>query len=414
MTRTRLLLDDPHAFLHWLQQSRKQGFSSLQEVDVAHVFAVASIAAMARQESPEFVPYAGPAAGAQLSGAARFAHAIGIEAILEGHEASDPVESQRTVKLTNVRGPNPEAAAERIAGRIVDLLLPQRPRTDAADLFWFVLVELLRNVGQHSKDPAGGIVAAQVNDGGPYAGAPALQVVVADNGIGVFEALRRMRPTIQTPTDALVRALEPHVSGTFAEGQSGSVHNAGLGLFFISEIAKKTKGRLLMASRGASYFLDRSRDPNSQPRLTNGVDPDYPGTLVVFETALGEARNYEEIMRGIRELAAARTPKRITQQWLHFGEPPPGTFRSLVAIASEDTTAARAFAVSVLEPRLLRREPVALDFATMRVCTQSFLHALLHEVVRLAWARKVPIHVVNATPAVRAQLELVESYSLGG
>jgi hypothetical protein len=34
--------------------------------------------------------------------------------------------------------------------------------------------------------------------------------------------------------------------------------------------------------------------------------------------------------------------------------------------------------------------------------------------VRLAWARKVPLFVVNATPAVRAQLELVESYPLGG
>jgi hypothetical protein len=57
---------------------------------------------------------------------------------------------------------------------------------------------------------------------------------------------------------------------------------------------------------------------------------------------------------------------------------------------------------------------VTLDFRTMRVCTQSFLHALLHETVRLAWARKVPMFVINASPAVRAQLELVEGYSLGG
>jgi hypothetical protein len=34
--------------------------------------------------------------------------------------------------------------------------------------------------------------------------------------------------------------------------------------------------------------------------------------------------------------------------------------------------------------------------------------------VRLAWAKKAPIWVVNTTPAVRAQLELVENYSLGG
>lgn len=414
MTRIRLLLDQPHDFLRWLSEARRQGWVSLQEVEVAHVFAVAAVAALARYDSSDSLPLAPYDGTTEISGAARFAHAIGIEEVRDGANEREPMESHRTVTLTRVRGAAPEATAERIAGKIVDLLLPARPRGDAANLFWFVLVELLRNVGQHSKDPAGGIVAAQRNDGGPYAQEPALQVVVVDNGVGVFEALRRMRPSIKTPGDALVRALEPHVSGTFAEGHSGSVHNAGLGLFFISEIAKKTKGRLLLASRGASYFLDRSQNAHAQPIITNGSAPDYPGTLVVFETALSEVGNYDEIMKGIREQAAERTPKRITQHWLRFEAPPAGTFRTLVAISSEDTAAARAFAVSVLEPRLLRREPAALDFANLRVCTQSFLHALLHEAVRLAWALKAPIFVVNASPAVRAQIEFVESYSLGG
>lgn len=414
MTRTRLLLDDPHGFLDWLSGVRKLGWVSLQEVEVAHVFAIAAVAALARFDGRESLHLVSPDTTTEFSGAARFAHAIGIDEVLDGANEREPVESHRTVTLTRVRGAAPEATAERIAGRIVDLLLPARPRTDAANLFWFVLVELLRNVGQHSKDPAGGIVAAQRNDGGPYAQDPALQIVVVDNGIGVFEALRHMRPAIRTPAEAVVRALEPHVSGTFAEGHSGSVHNAGLGLFFISEIAKKTKGRLLLASRGACYFLDRSQNPNAQPVITNGASPDYPGTLVVFETALSELGNYDEIMKGIREQAAERTPKRITQHWLRFESPPAGTFRTMVAISSEDTVAARAFAVNVLEQRLLRREPAALDFANLRVCTQSFLHALLHEAVRLAWALKVPIFVVNASPAVRAQIEFVESYSLGG
>ncbi len=322
----------------------------------------------------------------------------------------EPAERERTVTLTRVTGRGPEA----ISDKIVDLMLPARPRTDAADLFWFVLIELLRNVGQHSQDPVGGIVAAQRNDAGPYEGAPALQVVVVDNGIGIFEALRRVRPSIQTPAEALMRALEPHVSGTFAEGQSGTVHNAGLGLFFISEMAKRTRGRLLLASRGATYFLDRFHSETTQPAITNGAAPDFPGTLVVFETALRHVGSYERIITDIRDLAAQRTPKRITHRWLRFEEPAPGVSRILVRVASEDTAAAHEFSSRFLEPKLLKRESVALDFRTMRVCTQSFLHALLHESVRLAWARKVPMFVVNATPAVRAQLELVESYSLGG
>lgn len=407
MTRPRLLLDDPDGFLRWLATVRERGVVSFDGVEVAQVFAIAAVAALARHDGQERLILE----PASATGAARFAHALGIDEVVEGGAQREPAERDRTVTLTRVEG---RASIEAIPDKIVDLLLPSRPRTDAATLFWWVLVELLRNVSQHSQDAAGGIVCAQHNDAGPYAGAPALQVVVVDNGIGIFEALRRKRPSIQTAGEALMRALEPHVSGAFVEGQSGTVENAGLGLFFISEMAKKTKGRLLLASRGATYFLDRFHSANTQPVITNGSVADYPGTLVVFETALRHVGSYEEIITEIGDLAAQRTPKRITHRWLRFEEPPVGVQRMLVTVASEDTAAAHAFSSSFLEPKLLKRESVALDFRTLRVCTQSFLHALLHESVRLAWARKVPLYVVNATPAVRAQLELVEGYSLGG
>jgi hypothetical protein len=83
-------------------------------------------------------------------------------------------------------------------------------------------------------------------------------------------------------------------------------------------------------------------------------------------------------------------------------------------VAAEDSVTAHRFAAQVLEPKLLRREVVALDFQNLRVCTQSFLHALLHQSVRIAWALKVPMYVANVTPAPRAQSGLVASYSLGG
>lgn len=407
MTGVRLLLDDPQAVMRWLSAARERGRASFDDIEVAQVFAVAAIAALARRDGGQPIVLEPGAA----TGAGRFAHAIGIDEVVRGGQERPPTERDRTVTLTRVRGRGPW---ESIADKIVSLLLPARPRSPAGDLFFYVLVELLRNVGQHSNDPLGGIVAAQVNDAGPYQGAPALQVVVVDNGIGVFEALRHMRPSIKTPAEALVRALEPHVSGAFPEGQSGSGENAGLGLFFISEMAKEADGRLLVASRGATYFLDRAVSPDSQPVITNGEAPDYPGTLVVFETALGHVGSFEEMMVHIRNLAAQRTPKRITHHWLRFEPPPADALRILVSVASEDTAAASSFATSVLQPRLLRREVVVLDFRTMRVCTQSFLHALLHESVRLAWALKVPVFVVDASPALRAQLELVEGYSLGG
>lgn len=407
MSGPRFLLEDPSSFLRWLADKRQAGWASFDDIDVAQVFAIAAIATLALHDGKERLTL--PPAAA--SGAARFAHAIGLEEVIEGDCNRAPAEHDRTVTLTRIHR---LGQTEAVAKQIVDLLLPARPSHDAADLFWFVLVELLRNVVQHSKDPAGGIVAAQRNDVGPYAASPALQVVVADNGIGMFDALRSKRPTVQTPAQALLHALEPHVSGTFVEGESGTVENAGLGLFFISEMAKRTRGRLFLASRGATYFLDRSHSHNTQPVITNGAAADYPGTLVVFETALAQVGSYDEIIAGIHELAAQRTPKRITHRWLRFEQPPDGVVRLLVDVAAEDTTAAHAFSSTHLEPKLLRRESLALDFRNLRVCTQSFLHALLHEGVRLAWARKVPVYIVNATSTIQAQLEFVEGYSLGG
>lgn len=407
MTSTRLLLNDPHGFMAWLADSRRRGTLSLADVDFAHVFAVAAAAALARHDGPEKT-----ALEVAASKAGRFAHAIGIDELVAGEVEREPTERDRTVSLTRVKGRGPKEA---ISEKIVKLLLPADASSfEPRSLFKYVLVELLRNVGQHSNDPAGGVVAAQINAVGPHKDNPALQVVVVDNGIGIFEALRHMRPSIQTPDEALVRALEPHVSGAFPEGESGAGENAGLGLFFVAEMAKLTDGKLFVASRGATLFLDRSVDENSKAVLTNGEAPDYPGTLIVFETAVAHVKDYDGIMTRIRDIAAQRVPRRITNRWLRFEEPPPEVQLIIIAVASEDTAEAQKFSAEVLEPRILKKTSVALDFRNIRVCTQSYVHALLHEAVRLAWAKKVPLYITNASRAVRAQLELVENYSLGG
>ncbi len=80
----------------------------------------------------------------------------------------------------------------------------------------------------------------------------------------------------------------------------------------------------------------------------------------------------------------------------------------------ENNEKARELATKEIIPRLVRREPVLLDFLNVRVCTQSFVHALLYEPLRFAWASQTPIHVANAVPVVRSALRHVESYSQGG
>jgi len=105
---------------------------------------------------------------------------------------------------------------------------------------------------------------------------------------------------------------------------------------------------------------------------------------------------------------------RQVHRWFVFGKEPAGVQKVLVKVALEDTMKAAEFAEKTLKPRLMQRGTMALDFQGISVCTQSFLHALLFEPLRLAWALRVKIHVVNAEPAVRSNLELLENYALGG
>jgi hypothetical protein len=65
-------------------------------------------------------------------------------------------------------------------------------------------------------------------------------------------------------------------------------------------------------------------------------------------------------------------------------------------------------------PRVSAGEEIALDFVNWSVFSQSYLHALLYLVVRIAWATKASIHVLNASPVVRSGIEWIESYALAG
>jgi hypothetical protein len=93
---------------------------------------------------------------------------------------------------------------------------------------------------------------------------------------------------------------------------------------------------------------------------------------------------------------------------------PEGVPRRLLSIASEDTAQAARFATEVLLPDVAAGRPVALDFINWQVFSQSYLHALLYVVIRMAWATRTTVYVVNAGAAVRSGIEWVEGYALAG
>lgn len=296
------------------------------------------------------------------------------------------------------RGESPTLAANQAAGALAS-------HHEAHRLAHYALVELTRNATSHSGTADALVCAA-------WSGGSMIQMAVVDTGVGILASLRGMHPALTDAKEAIEKSLWPHYSGAFEEGLTGSGENAGLGLFFIAEMTKLIGGRLLIASRGAALLL--TGDPEHESRNREEfIDGEFAGTLVVFEIPVGNVHSYDGIMERVRELARERAPKRVSARWLKFVEPtgPLATFR---IDPNEMAPETRAFAEKELESRAFKREAFVLDFAAVDVATQSWVHALLFEVLRVAWAKRTPIYVINAKPAVRSSLELVENYALAG
>lgn len=405
----RFVMRDPASFLRMF---RSDAFTSidLDTVEISHVWALVGLCALARKNGvpPLTVKMNG------ASGAAKFAHAIGFSDAVENRVSTIPGEAGRTYKIRRVTRID---EIERAAREIAELIIPGDENEESQKTIRYVLVELLRNAVQHSDDPKGGVVAAQLmREGSSGYARPAVQVAIADAGIGLLAALNQSYPELSDPEAALIKALEPHVSGKFGPGRTGTAYNAGMGLFFIAEMAKLTAGRLLIASRGAALSLSGDLEGYAKHRLSV-VEPrglGFPGTLVAFELPLGEPADHDGLIEVIRAKAAERTPLRDTTPWVRFDAKPDGTASFLVSQVIEDVTAAARLSRESLQPSLFRREPVALDFRNVSVCTQSFLHALLYETIRISWAVQTPVFIENAAPGVIAGVRLVDNYARGG
>lgn len=404
----RISLQQPDELLRWIAADHAVlDLDRLQGVDIWGLVALAAI--VRGDAAPDLQVRVG------TGGASRFAHAVGYRSLTEGVPSTARPEPNRTVPLRSLEQfPQVEPTAREIA----ELLLQSDEHAEVRRTIHYVLVELLRNVVQHSRDRRGAVVAAQIMREGPYHDQPAIQVGVADCGIGIPASLSHRYPDLSSAEEALDKARWPYVSGTFGDGLTGSRRNAGMGLFFISEMAKLTASRLLIATRGASFYLRGDPDTPGAHRA-EFLRPDgvgFPGTLVAFELPFETAaQDYDGMIRVITRRAKDRTPQRATSGWFRYDEPVPADAQKfLITVAAEDTVAAERFSETVLQPAVLRGKPLVLAFSNLPVATQSYLHSLLFEVVRLAWAKRVPIYITHARPAVRSSLELLEQYALGG
>lgn len=405
-------LSNPVPFLQFLNRAAGKRIE-VDDFQVLQPWALAALAALGRTTTDGrlFVH------NSKLTSPSQFASALGLDDIISGNQVRGKPEKGRTVKLCEVCT---YEEIEPISEQVSRLIVSDAPNADPEEYhdadevqktIRYVLIEALRNVIQHSEDPTGAIVLAQRMDRGPGYDQPFIQVAVVDCGVGVLETLGRTHADITSPEVALERALWPYYSGKFRSFQSGSAQNAGLGLFFISEMAKLTSGKMLISSRGASLLL--LGDPEVQGNNRISLHPvSFPGTLLSFEMPKRGVADYDSLIGRVANIARTRAVVREKARWIRFDAPPAGAMEFLINIASENTVKAESFSKEQLIPRIRSRQILVLNFSQMKICTQSYLHALLFEAIRTAYGLKVPLYAKQASPSVVDGIHLVEMYTL--
>ena len=330
--------------------------------------------------------------------------------MIGGRSPAQELQRERTVRLQRV---SRFEQIEAVAGDISRLVIKAAEADDTRKTLYYILVEFLRNAVQHSQDKSGAVVGAQLMDKTrEYKTRPVVQVAVGDAGIGIRNSLLATYPDIADTHQALVMAQQPWVSSQFHYGGRGGATNAGLGLYFISEMAKRAAGRFLVASRGGSVLLQGDATYEQHHHI-KAEESGFPGTIVVFELPVGEVEDYGALISHIQDTARERLPATMHVGWFSY-EPAPkkSSLRMGVRYGAENTARAQRLVKDHLLPRIARGESIEFDFSGLQVCTQSYLHALLFLVVRAAYAAKVPLYVTHASPAVVSSLNFLEGYAL--
>jgi hypothetical protein len=403
---SRLTLSEHEGVLAWLESGAYLALDldAVQNVHIWSLVALASLAARSSRQAERIEVRMGNEA------TSRFAHAVGFDPRIGVTPRRVIGEQKRTVPLRRVKR---FEEIEKVANELSHLLVQSPDAEETRQTIYYILVEFLRNAVQHSGDPLGAVVGAQLMDKTKeYKKRPMIQVAVADAGIGVLASLSTMHPEIVDPHQALAMAQQPWVSSQFAQGLLGAKENAGLGLYFTTEMAKRTAGRFLIASRGGSIFLQGDQNFEQHHHIQD-ENPGFSGTVVVFELPLGEIEDHAGLIEVIHQSARARIPTNLGIRWFRFiDSPQDNAFRINVRVGAEDTVHAQRLVDEQFLPRIARQQPIQIDFLGLRVCTQSYLHALLFTTLRAAFDAQVPIFVSNASPAIRSSLDFLESYAL--
>jgi hypothetical protein len=159
----------------------------------------------------------------------------------------------------------------------------------------YVLSEMIRNVLEHSLSQNGAVVCAQYYTGERASGRRYVSVGVADTGRGVRASLANNYPDITTDAEAVLKAIQPGVTGAAPSGMYGSPDNAGAGLFYTRRLSESSRAYFAIGSGDAMFRTSTARRRLSDAKLVFPIAP-FSGTIVSANFALERQLSFDDFL----------------------------------------------------------------------------------------------------------------------
>jgi len=280
------------------------------------------------------------------------------------------------------------------------------PSSETLDALKYGMAELGRNVIQHAASPVGGVAMAQY-----FPEARTVQISISDRGVGLCESLRTNYPELRGDLEAAKLAILPHASGAAMNGGPYfSLENAGLGLFFCKEIAWRAEGSFWLASQSALLGV-RGDDQAAQHRVYRRINT-WAGTSVTMHFPADGVGEFADLLQMCQVLA--RTAKSSSgEAGLDFLDELPEDFdgpRLSIADFAENVELAAVQRKDTILPAVREGKWIAIDFTGVRFATQSFVHALLYEPLRIRGSL-LRLSFLNCTNATKEAIRTVAAYA---
>ncbi|MCG3181465.1 MAG: hypothetical protein BIFFINMI_03861 [Phycisphaerae bacterium] len=285
-------------------------------------------------------------------------------------------------------------------------LLGHGANQDTLNALKYSMLELGRNVVQHSASPVGGVAIAQY-----FPDREGLQIAVCDCGQGVFHALSHAYSELGTDLEGLKLAVLPHVSGAFREGTYSGSDNAGLGLFFSKEIGWRSGGSFWLLS-GNSLLGVVGEDASAKDRIYRRTT-NWQGTCVTIDMPAWGVEDFSSLLEVCRALAASARKESGPAALDFINSLPEGDDTVEVIVVkrfAEDVGKARDVRVDRIIPGIKERRPIVLDFAGVSFATQSFVHALLNDAFEIPGSL-LRLSFLNTTRPTEESIRLVAAYA---